>query len=240
MMCIYKPLKMMLMNKQYENKLVMMKVLMNFLKQNQSLWQDSAPIAEAVGNLEELIAIIELTRRNTAMNQSGLVALKKTLKTEIVKMAFHIGSQMFALASKTKDQILKGKVGLSKSELEAQRDGELASTCKSIADLCRIYLAALAVYDITENELTEFETLIATYENSVSSPRSSVSERKANNVKLKVLFADSKVLLNEQLKRLMTRYETSNPEFYTGYLNAATVVDYGIRHEKPETPVATD
>ena len=189
-----------------------------------------------MGNLDELTALIELTRQSTDLNQSGLVDLKKSLKANVVKAAFHIESQLFALASKTNDLVLKGKVGLPKSELETQRDGELASTCKNIASICRTYLAALAVYGITGKEVVEFEALIASYENSLSLPRSSVSERKANNVKLKGLFTDSKVLLNEQLKRLMTRYESSNPDFYTGYLNAATVVDYGIRHEKPEMP----
>ena len=87
------------MNKQNENKLVMMKALLSFLKQNESVWQDSAPIVEAVGNLEELIAVIELTRRNADMNQSGLVALKKTLKANVGKMGFLFQSQLFALAS---------------------------------------------------------------------------------------------------------------------------------------------
>lgn len=141
------------------------------------------------------------------------------------------------MGSKTKDQVLQAKVNFAKSELEMQRDDQLVSTCRSIVEIVRLYLAALAVYGIGENELTEMEELIDRYEASVPSSRVSVIGRKANNAKLKELFGDAKVLLNDQLKRLMVRYEQTDPIFYASFLDGLKIVDYGIRHEKPEEEV---
>jgi cob(I)alamin adenosyltransferase len=222
------------MNKQDANKLVMMKALLSFLKLNQSVWQNSVPISEAVTALEELIGAIELIRQNTGVNQTGLVAEKKTLKAVMATKFHQTGSVLFALGSKTKDQVLQAKVNFAKSELEMQRDGQLLSTCRSMLEIARLHVSALGVYGIGEDELTEMEELIDRYEASLPSSRVSVMDRKGNNAKLKELFGDAKVLLNDQLKRLMVRYEQSDPIFYVSFLDGLKVVDYGIRHEKPE------
>jgi hypothetical protein len=224
------------MNKQNENKLVMMKALLSFLKLNQAIWQNSAPFAAAVAELEELIAVIEVTRQITDLDQTGLVVEKKSLKAILVDTTFEIASQLVAMASKTGDQILLAKVNFPKSELEGQRDGGLASTSKTILTLGREKMASLVEYDITEDELSALEELIARYETSLPTSRVSVSGRKVNNAKIKDLFLNSNVLLKNQIKRIMTRYATSNPDFYAGYLNASKVVDYGTRYEKKKDP----
>lgn len=224
------------MNKQHENKLVTMKALLSYLKLNKSIWQSSVPLAAAVTELENLIGLIETIRKSTEMDQSGLVVEKRTLRTSLVNKTFEVTSQLYAMACKTKDQVLQAKVDFSKSELEGQRDGELASTSKTVVDLARSFLDALISYDVTAPELDILDSLIARYENSLPTPRLSVSERKANNEKMKGLFRSSKEILNDQIKRLMTRYQEPNPDFYAGYLNASMVVDYGTRHDKPEEP----
>ena len=226
------------MNKQDENKLVMMKALLSFLKLNQTVWQNSAPVSEAVTTLEGLIDAIELLRQSTGLNQSGLVAEKKTLKANMVAKFHQTASVLFALGSKTKNQVLQAKVNFAKSELEMQRDGQLASTCRNIAEIARINQAILATYGIDENELAQMDQLIDRYEACLPSTRISVIGRKANNAKLKEHFGEAKILLNDQLKRLMTRYEQSDPLFYANFLDGLKVVDYGIRHEKPEEEVA--
>ncbi|HCY39798.1 MAG TPA: hypothetical protein DHV48_00300 [Prolixibacteraceae bacterium] len=224
------------MNKQDENKLVMMKALLSFLKQNQAIWQNLQPFVAAVNELENSIAAIEAIRQSTDVDQSGLVTEKKTLRTNLANRSFEVASQIYAMACKTKDMVLQAKVNFPKSELEGQRDGELASTSKTIVGLGWTYLQALIPYGITDVELNSLSALILAYENSLPTARISVSERKANNEKLKGLFVSSKLILKDQINRMMVRYQSSNPDFYAGYLSASKVVDYGIRHEKPLAP----
>jgi len=226
------------MNKQDENKLVMMKALLSFLRLNQAIWENSTPFASAVGELEDLIATVEAIRQSTDVDYSGLVIEKNSLKVNLASKSYELASQVYAMACQTKDLILQAKVNLPKSELDGKRDGELASVSRTIVSLARECLEALAPYGITEAELNTHDELILAYENSLPTSRLSVSERKASNDKMKGLLSNSKSVLSDQIKRLMVRYQVSNPDFYGGYLNAAKVVDYGIRHEKPEAPVA--
>lgn len=228
------------MNKQDENKLVMMRALLSFLRLNQTIWQGAQPFVSAVNELENLNTAIELIRQSTDLDQSGLAAEKKTLKTNLVNRHFELASQIYAMACQTKDSVLQAKVNYPKSELEGKRDGELATSSKTLVGLGRTHLQLLIPYGVTDSEINNFEQLILSYESSLPTTRISVSERKANNEKLKALFASAKQVLNDQIKRMMVRFETTAPDFYAGYLNASKVVDYGIRHEKqvaPETPV---
>ncbi len=224
------------MNKQDENKLVTMKALLTYLKQNNAIWKNSEPMAAAVADLENLIVQIETIRKSTDVDQSGLVIEKHTIRTSVVNKTYELVSQMYAMASKTKNLVLQAKISFSRSELDGQRDGELASTSKTVVDLARENLEGLVTYDVTAAGLETLDSLIMRYEKSLPTPRLSVSERKANNEKMKGLFRSSKDILNDQIKRLMTRYQEPNPDFYTGYLNASMVVDYGTRHDKLEGP----
>ena len=224
------------MNKQDENKLVMMKALLSFLKLNRAIWENSVSFTAAVQELENLILGIESIRQSTDVDQSGQVAEKRTLKANLVNKDFEIVSQIYAMACKTKNQVLQGRIGFSKSDLEGQRDGELVSTTNMIIELASAILEDLVTYDVTAAELEALGEIKLRYEDSLSAPRLSVTERKANNKKLKELMGSSNTLLNDQLKRLVVRYQSTNPDFYNRYLATSKVVDYGLRHEKPENP----
>ena len=224
------------MNKQDENKLVMMKALLSFLKLNRAIWENSVSFTAAVQELENLILGIESLRQSTDVDQSGQVAEKKTLKANLVDTNFEIISQIYAMACKTKDQVLQRKIGFSKSDLEGQRDGELVSTTNMVIELAGSILESLVTYEITPAELVLLGEIKERYENSLSAPRLSVTDRKANNKKLKELMSNSKSVLNDQLKRLMVRYKSTNPDFYNRFMAISKVVDYGLRHDKPDNP----
>jgi len=112
-------------------------------------------------------------------------------------------------------------------------------TSKMVLDLARVNLDALIPYAITSVELENLEMLINRFKSTLPVSRLSVSEQKTNNGKLKAMMRNSKSVLIDQIKRMMVRYKTINPEFYAGYLNASKVVSYGIRHDKTETPDTT-
>lgn len=138
------------------------------------------------------------------------------------------------MAVRTGNQVLLAKVDFPKSVLLRKRDGVLASYCKGILDLGNEYLDSLMTYNIAAAEILDLETQIKRYVQSLPEHRIMVSEGKAANKKLKDLIAKADVLLTEQLNKLMVRYQSLKPDFYAGYVNSRKVVDYGIRHNKPD------
>lgn len=220
--------------KRFENKMMMLKAVLKLLRSNRSLWKDSVPFVNALDQLEGLIAEIEATRLITDEDHTGLVAEKTALQNSLITKAFEIVSMLHAMASSTKNNILLGKVSFPISELQRQRDRELATTCKGIALIARDNLTLLAGYSITEPELVAFGEQISAYEGDLPNHRVSVSERKAANAKLKDIYKEADAVLTNQIDKLMFRFNTAKPDFYAAYLNARKVVVYGARHEKPE------
>ena len=136
------------MTKTDENKLSMLKAVVSLLKLYQSEWQNTATFAVAVAELESIIAQIEATRENTDADQTGPVAEKKTIQKMLIDKAFEIISQLSALATKTKDQILQANVNYTKSELQLMRESVLASICKSVVKIGREKIGPLGEYNI--------------------------------------------------------------------------------------------
>jgi len=222
------------MDKRLENKMMMLKAVLKLLTSNKLLWKDSVPFVIAMDQLAGLIAEIDATLLITDQDYTGLVAEKTALQNALITKAFEIVSVLHAMASSTKNNVLLGKVSFPISELQRQRDRELATTCRGLALIARENLPSLAEYPITEPELVAFEGQISVYEGDLPNHRVSVSERKAANAKLKDLYKEADNVLINQIDRLMFRFSTAAPDFYASYINARKVVDYGIRHDKPE------
>lgn len=227
------------MTKTLENKLAMLKAVLSMLKSYQTEWQNIAPFVEAIAELESIIAQINATRENTDNDQSGPVLEKNTIQQKLIDKVFEILSQLSALASKNKDEVLQGKVNYTKSDLQMMRQSLLLSTCNSAIKSVRENIDSLSAYNITSGDIDMLENLNAEFESRMPSYRVSVSGRKAENKKLQTLIKTGMQLVKEQISRMMVRFETVNPTFYAAYLNAAKVVEYGTRHEKGDDP-ATD
>lgn len=222
--------------KRLANKLTMLKAVLNLLKQNHSLWDNSTVMVALVNKLEAYITEIESTQLITDSDLTGITAEKLAQQEALIDKAYELSSILYAMASATGNKILQGKVDLSESDLQKTRGGDLVSTCKAIAALVRENLTALVPYALTEPDVVALEDIIGSYSENLPVHRVSVSERKGANDRLKEEFTKTDTLVNEQLDRMMVRYKRTSPDLYASYINARRIVNYGIRHEKEVKP----
>jgi len=225
------------MDKKIVNKLIMLKAVLSLMKKNENLWMNSPALVTAYAELENLLNQIEQIQQIAGDSDSGLVNEKDTQKEALINKAFEIASLLFALATRTKDQVLLAKINFPISHLQNLRDTELPDTCTKIDELGRSNLSATNGNGLTDVELTVLENLIGNYKLCLPAHRVSVSERKAANLTLKESVTAANNLLTDQIDRLMFPFKSSKPEFYASYLNARKVIDYGTRHDKPEDPL---
>lgn len=224
--------------KRLENKLMMLNTVLSFLKQNRSLWEASPVMVELITNLENLIGEIESLRLLTESNLTGITAEKNNQQEELIDKAYELSSILYAMASLADNKVLQAKVDYTESELQNIRGGDLLTTCTSIAAIVKENLTDLERFEITEDDASDLEKLIASFAENIPAYRVSVTERKAANEKMKELFLNADSLLNEQLDRMMVRYKNNSAEEYTAYTNARSIVNYGIRHESKPTQEA--
>lgn len=228
------------MEKRIENKLIMLKAILSFLQQNQSLWKDSAPLTSVYNELQQLVAQIEQTILLTNQSNSGLVVAKQNLQEALIEQTFELVSILFAYARRNNDEVLLAKVDFPISHLKNLRDNELASACTGVLNHGQSKAKALGEYGVTPEGLQSLEGLINKYVVQLPTRRITVSERKMANEKIKTLIAQAMLIASEQLDRLMLKFKNTEPDFYTSYLNARKVVDYGTRYEKPEGGTTPD
>lgn len=222
--------------KRLENKLTMLNAVLSFLKLNISAWGNSTVMAELITKLETLIGEIESIRRITNSDLTGITAEKLVQQEILINKAYELSSMLYAMASRSENMVLLGKVDFTEHELQNARGGDLISTCKTIATLVEENLTDLVTYELTQADVTVLEEMIGNFSNNLPTHRVSVAERKAANDRLKEVFSAVDTLVNEQLDRMMVRYRSSSPDLYAAYINARTIVNYGIRHEKEEKP----
>lgn len=227
------------MDKRVENKMTMLQAVLSFMRLKAAEWSDSAPMVAAFTELEDLILRIEQIQQITEEDNSGLTEAKKVQKKALIKRVFELVSILYAMATKTGDQVLQAKVDFPISDLNNMRNSELTNSGKSILELGRTNLPALIEYGSSEEKLNNLDVQIMQFKVSSPAPRISVSERKAANAKLKELIKQTMELTSQQIDRLMVPYETDKPDFYAAYKNARKLVNYGIRHEKAETTEPT-
>jgi len=102
---------------------------------------------------------IEQIQKVTGDSDSGLVNEKDTQKEALINKAYEIASLLFAMATRTKNQVLLAKVDFPISVLQNLRDTELPQYCSKIYDLGRSSLTVSAESGITDTELSILDNL---------------------------------------------------------------------------------
>jgi len=222
--------------KRLENKLVMYHSVQSHLERNKSVWTSVPAMATTISDFELLLAEIKNYRKLTSENKKGITQQKATQQALIIEHAYELSSVLYAMAIKKNDAILAAKVDFTETDLLKKRDDNLVTTCRNIVEFASEHLDELNDYRVTGDELIALKEEINRFAENLTTGRVSVSEQKAANENMKVVFLQVDALLKKQLDRIMVRYRKTEPDFYANYKNLRRIVNYGVRHEKPKEP----
>ena len=223
--------------KRLANKLVMYHAVQSHLDRNKSMWTSVPAMATTINDFELLLAEIENYIQLTSGNKKGIAQQKATQQGLVIAHAYELSSLLYAMAIKKNDAILAAKVDFTETDLLKMRDDNLVTTCRNILEFATEHLAGLIAYEVTSDELIVLKEEINRFAENLTTGRVSVSERKAANEKLKIVFLQVDALLKKQLDRIMVRYRKTEPDFYTTYQNLRRIINYGVRHEKTKAPL---
>jgi hypothetical protein len=222
--------------KRLENKLVMYHAIQSYLEQNKSIWTSVPAMATTIIDFELLLAEIKNYWKLTSENKRGITQQKATQQALVIEHAYELSSVLYAMAIKKNDAILAAKVDFTETDLLKKRDDNLVTTCRNIVEFATEHLAELSVYQVSGDELIVLKEEINRFAENLTTGRVSVSEQKAANENMKIVFVKVDALLKKQLDRIMVRYRKTEPDFYTKYQNLRRIVNYGVRHDKPKEP----
>ena len=87
--------------KRFENKLTMLKAVLNLLKQNRSLWETSTVMVALVNKLEAFITEIESILLITDTDLTVITADKLAQQEALIAKIYEFSSILHAMASAT-------------------------------------------------------------------------------------------------------------------------------------------
>ncbi len=199
-------------------------VLDNF----KTLWQAIIAIATARAQFGAAIKAIQ----DEALNQSGTTTggteKKRQDRMVLCDAAASVGGAVAAWAETQGNQELYTSVDFSAADLLHLPEQECAAHCQTILDAGTANLAALtAVQSLAQASLDDLQQKLGAFNTDLTRPRQLRSKIKGATDQLPGLILAADRIAERQLDKLMERFKTTSPDFYTAYQVARVIVSQG-------------
>ena len=222
------------MTNRQEAKLNMYNAVVSYCNDNAAIVASVPAFQTAFNNFQGLFGNIIETAQLEASVITGVAMDKSQARNAVAEKAAGIAAAVYAYAISIGNNTLKERVHYSLNDLLYLRDELLGPACIDISQAANDNIAALAPYNITAAVLTDFGTLIETYMDSVAAPRNAITQRAAYSASIKNYFKNADNILKTQMDKIALLFKTTNPEFYTTYLNNRIILDAGTSATQAE------
>lgn len=216
------------MNQDQINITGMQGTLGGYFDQNQAIWSGNKAVSDAVAQLKANNGVIAQKRDAQETATDGQADVARQAKHDLETKILEIADQLYALAAKTGDVALEAQSHFTLSLLDGLDPDKLEQTGKDVGALAT---AKLADYGITAADVTALGTLTTNFGGVKNVFRTAVARRSGQTKTLAQAIVDNQTLLRKQLDKLMTKFKTSNPDFYAGYQAARVIVDRRSHHK---------
>jgi hypothetical protein len=180
---------------------------------------------DAVDELRDILNVIdrEILQQRGAISK-GVSLTKNELEVKMVQATITVAGLMYRYAFKTKNNDLLVKTNINKNVLYHLPDVEAIATARSIAAEMNRFEKELEAYGVDESLRNELEQAIAGFQAALVQPRDIIVEKKQYTGNLAKAFAEADSILYDGLDKLIVRFKTSDPAFYTDYKNARNLI----------------
>lgn len=211
-----------------------------YLNKNNNIWAGTKAVADSVAQLDTALGGVNQTAQDQQApivgEEDKKVLARHDLEEEIMRIAGALGS----LAAKNTDLSLAAQTELTLAQLDKMDADTLEETAQRIYGFATANLAGLADYNLTQNDLTAFNTMITNFHLAKTGPRTAVANRAGKTAQLPAGVQAVKSVLRNQLDKEMLLFKKNYPDFYTGYMAARVTVDrHGHGTSVPPQPGPT-
>lgn len=219
-----------------ENKLTMFEAVISLLDANTAKTAVVAAFAATYNMFKNFVTEIKAKDVEKSGATTGKTSTKNADKEALISAVMLVGSAISALGAATNNNQLKEGGKVTRSELNDIRDTLLVTKAQGVHDLTNGNAAALAPYGITVAVITDLNTKITNYNNSLGARESSVAQQVGATTQVKSLFKKADKQLTEQIDLIMESFAGSDPQFYDEYKQARVIYDLGGGGSNPPPP----
>ena len=206
------------------NKFSMCKGVEKVLDESASVITAQA-FKDSVAEFKNLLKTISDKDNQYTTVSKGATAAKDDAEDDLIEALIKIAGGLYVFARKSKNENLKNTSKVTQSGLKKIRDTELLQKAKNILSNANDNISKLSPYGITSALITDLNSRITTYENTLGSKESKFAESKASRQELGSLFEDADDLLKEDLDTFVDMMKEGNKGFYNKYQAARIIKD---------------
>jgi hypothetical protein len=185
---------------------------------------------ETVNEFRNSLDVIDKeAQRQVGTTSKGTSLTKNELEVKMVQTAVTVAGLMSVYAFRTKNNDLLVKTNINKNALYHLPDAEAIFTVRDLAAEMQRYAGELETYGVDASLRNELEEAITGFQASLAQPRDVIVEKKQYTGNLAKAFAEADSILYDSLDKLIVRFKTSAPAFYTDYQNARNLIVQGAR-----------
>ncbi len=134
---------------------------------------------------------------------------------------------------------LAAEVELTRSALDKLSAEDLDKTAKRIHEHATNYLAQLADYNVTQDDVNQLGGRRVNFGTAKTTPRGAIAERAAATASLPQAMNDASQILRGRIDKLMTAFRQKNPNFLAGYNAVRVIVDHAGPGRASPAPAGT-
>jgi len=220
------------MTKTQENKMSMYLTAQEVVNYHSEAWSTFPAFRASFDEYNELILKIKAVRLVQEKKITGLTKIKKIAREAGVQKGLRFADAIHAHTTETSDLKTADRVSYRLTDFIRGRDTVVIDRLEVIYEAAEMYIADLADYRLTQDDLTEFAGLIKAYSDIVEEPRKAMTNRTRATEQLKGFIKATDSVLKNKLDRLVNQFETENPEFWMQYKNARKILQLGFRKRK--------
>ncbi|MEC4049505.1 carboxypeptidase-like regulatory domain-containing protein [Flavobacterium sp. SUN046] len=159
---------------------------------------------------------------------SGVALNKSLIKKLLIATTISVSERLVALATNTKDVVLKEETRITSSELSKISNNNCYTECKMIYDYAQENKVALEAYGVTDDILLAFEGYLSSFDSLIPAPKREEDEKKMATSEIASLFAETDLIV-EDMDAVIKVVSDSHPELVSQYFLARKIGKPGYR-----------
>lgn len=216
------------------NKSRMYSTVNKVLESHRPLYAGIDELVTAQGQLTNYLDLVGNYRQVQELNHNGLTNNKAMLKEQLTTSVSKVVSGLSAFATATKDMVLLTRVNYKPYMLQ-KPDPVLADIARLILHEALPLQRELEKYFVTGDDLTQMETLIVQFVDSIPQKRVAANFSKVSTRNIAGVFQATDKLLKDEIDVLMLPFRFTQPDFYHTYKNARLIVNYTGRRKTQDS-----
>ena len=218
------------MNAYQKAKVNMVKTVVEYCDENAAIIAAVAAFVSALAQVKAKLSLLDENEQLTAVPITGIAADKNDRRKTMTDFGFDVSGMLYAYASSIDNNTLKAEVDYPISAFTRMRDSEIAVVCRTIHERGVENVNTAKDFGINADLLADLLTAIENYEASLTKPRTAIGKRKTQKANIAELIREIDEILINQMDRMMSRFRTTNPDFYETYFNLREIIDPNTTH----------